>query len=201
MLSSRKTAKEGPVSDMVACSHTAVIFGSRIRVKEETQQENVQALLETLPTVTAANHQIKAKFDGGCGKMSFLQVAFKKITTVSPLPTQLVPECPSSCKMRLMGTQKWNLDNSLLEAEVTERVSLFDAWTLKGLPSGGPTVRVAKRNIAVEEGNGKEVEVCAVTVQDIFDEKAEVKDLRFFPLVMDNKRNWLMSGLLNKRGT
>ena len=50
VLSNRKTGKKGPVSDCVACSFTSIMYGLRLRVKGETQEDNVQNLIQSLST-------------------------------------------------------------------------------------------------------------------------------------------------------
>lgn len=48
-VSPRKSGKDGPVSDCLSDSSTGVLFGLRLRVKGESRQENVEALLQTMP--------------------------------------------------------------------------------------------------------------------------------------------------------
>jgi len=48
-LSNRKAGKEGPVADCVSDSLTSVLLGMRLRVKGESQSDNVKQLLRTLP--------------------------------------------------------------------------------------------------------------------------------------------------------
>ena len=57
-LSKRKRGKDGPVADCVACSATGVLYGMRIRARGETEQENVDKLLDTLPTLTHAGDSV-----------------------------------------------------------------------------------------------------------------------------------------------
>ncbi len=41
-VSERKTGKEGPVVNCISCSFTSVLFGLRLRVKGESQEQNVE---------------------------------------------------------------------------------------------------------------------------------------------------------------
>jgi len=84
-LSNRKAGKEGPVSDCVSDSLTSVLCGMRLRVKGESQTENVKELLRTLPPL-GANDNVRLCFDRGYGKMPFIEEtsAFKfNVTTVA----------------------------------------------------------------------------------------------------------------------
>ena len=69
-LCGRKRGKDGPVADSAACSATSVLYGMRIRARGETEQENVDKLLNTLPTLTHAVDSIDNHFDRGYGKLS-----------------------------------------------------------------------------------------------------------------------------------
>jgi hypothetical protein len=46
-ISNRKAGKEGPVSDCVSCSVTNILYGARLRVKGESQSDNVEELTKT----------------------------------------------------------------------------------------------------------------------------------------------------------
>ena len=67
----RKSGKEGPVSDFIMCSFTNNLFGSRLRVKGETQEQHVEELIGNFPPITTQHNKIMLTFDRGCGKMTF----------------------------------------------------------------------------------------------------------------------------------
>jgi hypothetical protein len=48
-LSDRKAGKEGPVFDAIACLHTGMLFGTRLRVSGTSEIDNIASLLTTLP--------------------------------------------------------------------------------------------------------------------------------------------------------
>ena len=57
-LSNQKAAKEGLVAICVSCSLTSIFFGMRLRLKGETESNNMNELLKTLPlkTENATSH-------------------------------------------------------------------------------------------------------------------------------------------------
>ena len=88
-VSERKSGKEGPVSDCIACSFTSVLFGLRIRLKGESQQANVHALIDTLPSITTSEEKIRLTFDQGYGKMDFIEENARKRYIISTIATTL----------------------------------------------------------------------------------------------------------------
>ena len=77
-VSNRKSRKEGPVSNCVACSLTNVMFGLRLRTQGISQERNVESLLSTLPKLTSQNQQVWLTFDRGYGKLSFVESQAEK---------------------------------------------------------------------------------------------------------------------------
>ena len=77
-LSDRKAAKEGPVANCVSCSLTSILFGMRLRVKGETESNNMNELLKTLPlkTENATSHNSRTclHMDQGYGKVKNVKV-------------------------------------------------------------------------------------------------------------------------------
>ena len=88
-VSERKSGKEGPVSNCIACSFTSVLFGLRLRVKGESQQANVHALIDTLPSITTSEEKIRLIFDRGYGKMDFIEENARKRYNISTIATTL----------------------------------------------------------------------------------------------------------------
>ena len=86
-VSERKSGKEGPVSNCIACSFTSVLFGFRLRVKGESQQANVHALIDTLPSITTSEEKIRLTFDRGYGKMDFIEENARKRYNISTIAT------------------------------------------------------------------------------------------------------------------
>ena len=63
--SERKAGKDGPVADAIADAHTCCLFGMRLRVKGEAEIDNVTQLIQRLPDICAADHNVSIKFDRG----------------------------------------------------------------------------------------------------------------------------------------
>jgi hypothetical protein len=70
-ISNRKAGKEGLVADCVSCSVTNTLHGARLRVKGESQSDNVEQLIKTSPN---PQRKQRCTFDRGYGKMPHLQL-------------------------------------------------------------------------------------------------------------------------------
>eukprot|EP00956_Cyclotella_meneghiniana_P032366 scaffold88613_cov67-Cyclotella_meneghiniana.AAC.1 len=70
--SDRKAGKDGPVADGIADSHLGINYGFRLRLSGESTIQNIQQLLERLPTLTSETHNVEIKFDRGYGKVTIL---------------------------------------------------------------------------------------------------------------------------------
>ena len=65
------------------------MFGLRLRVKGESQQANVHALIDTLPYITTSEEKIRLIFDRGYGKMDFIEENARKRYNISTIATTL----------------------------------------------------------------------------------------------------------------
>jgi hypothetical protein len=70
--SERKVRKDGPVADAIANSHLGINYGFRLRLSGESTIENIQKLLNPLPTLKSIQHDVEIKFDRGYGKVAVL---------------------------------------------------------------------------------------------------------------------------------
>ena len=57
------------MTDCVACSFASVMYGKRLRVKGENQENGVGNLRSNLPKLTSAYDKIRLTFDRGYGKI------------------------------------------------------------------------------------------------------------------------------------
>ena len=73
------------MSDCVACFITNILFGMRLRVKGESQEENVACLLNTIPKITNTSKALCITFDRAYGKMSFVDSIYKNKYEVSTI--------------------------------------------------------------------------------------------------------------------
>ena len=60
------------MANCIACSFTSVLYGLRLRVNGETQEQSVRDLVNTIPKITSAHENIMLIFDWGYGKLSFV---------------------------------------------------------------------------------------------------------------------------------
>ena len=70
--SDRKAGKDGPVAEAIADSHLGINDGFRLRLSGETTIDNIQLLLNRLPTLTSIQLDVEIKFDRGYGKVAIL---------------------------------------------------------------------------------------------------------------------------------
>ena len=176
-LSHRKSGKEEPVFDAVACSHTANLLGVRLRAKGTTEIENISSLLTTLPTLNSVNHKISIKFDRGYGKIKVLGAVGEKgydMSTVAATVGSNHPFIASDVSEAYVQTLVANRD-----PHKDAKMSLFKEFVLDGNELGGPQVSVAKRKMKLSDSD-KTVTVYASAIRDVHDKKVPCKDLRFF---------------------
>ena len=88
-VSERKLEKEGPISDCIAWSFTSVLFGLRLRVKGESQQANVHALIATIPSIKISEKNIILTFDQEYSKIDFIEENARKKYNISTIATAL----------------------------------------------------------------------------------------------------------------
>ena len=86
-LSNRKTGKEAHVLDFVACSFINVMYGTRLRVRGEHQEDNVEDLLSNLPKFTSVHKLIRLTFDRDYGKVPFVEANSKIFFDISTIAT------------------------------------------------------------------------------------------------------------------
>ena len=72
-VSERKQGKEGSVVNCIACSLTSITLGMRLRLKGDTQENNVIQIMANLPSIGKPSHSTTVSFDRGYGKFKFLQ--------------------------------------------------------------------------------------------------------------------------------
>lgn len=79
-LSNRNRVNEGPMSDCVAYSISIIdsLFGMRLRVKGEFQEESVACLFNTIPKVTITSEALCTTFYRGNDKMPLFDSISKK---------------------------------------------------------------------------------------------------------------------------
>ena len=81
----RKAGKEGPTADCIACSFTSIMYGVRLRVRGEKMVENIHALVDTLPTITTSDANVRLSFDRGYGTMKFIEETTSKNYKISTI--------------------------------------------------------------------------------------------------------------------
>ena len=67
-VSNRKSGKEWPVADCMACSILEIVYGMKLRSSGVSQVDNVVALVSAVPKI---NQNVSLTFDCGYGKRSF----------------------------------------------------------------------------------------------------------------------------------
>jgi hypothetical protein len=67
-LSERKSGREGPVADAIACAHSGILHQMRLRVTGEKELDNVAAMFDRMLDARSVSHDLACKFDRGYGK-------------------------------------------------------------------------------------------------------------------------------------
>lgn len=78
-------SKEALVADAIADSCLGCLFGLYLRVKAETEIENIMNFFQQSPTFLLNTSNISVKFERGCGKMKMLTTVGLKRYNMSTL--------------------------------------------------------------------------------------------------------------------
>ena len=181
-LSNRKAAKEGPVADCVSCALTSVLFGMRLRVKGETEPNNMNELLGTLPLKkqNASKNNSCLTMDRGYGKIKNIAVADSFGYDVYSFAATRGSNHPIIALSELQAYKKeWEKKVAKKELKVQDlnrRLDLLKDYIFDDSTKLlGSEVLAATSNTILE--NQK---VYAISVREVFDNKKEVKHLPFF---------------------
>ena len=79
-VSNRKSGKEGPVADCMACSILEIVYGMKLRSSGVSQVDNVVALVSAVPKI---NQNVSLTFDRGYGKRSFSETMISRGFNIS----------------------------------------------------------------------------------------------------------------------
>ena len=71
----------------MACSFTSFMSGTRLHVKDDIQENNIEEFLSTLPKLTSAHGKIRLTFDRDYGKIPFVGSNSKRNVDVSTIGT------------------------------------------------------------------------------------------------------------------
>ena len=63
----------------------SVLYGLRLLVKDETEEDNVVALLSNLPIVTSDYDKIRLTYDRGYGEITFVEANAKNKNDISTI--------------------------------------------------------------------------------------------------------------------
>lgn len=179
-LSYRKTGREGPVADCVADSILGVMFGARLRVRNESEEFNVKELLKTIPMLTANSHGLRLCFDRGYGKIGFVSLVCSlgfNLSTIANSVGSRHPFITSDELKKQDFERKWSQHPCPPQDEIIEAKQSFEPFVLKDTEYLGPKVSVAVKDFVTEGGTTK---LMATAVRDVFNKKEATKDLRFF---------------------
>ena len=178
-MSDRKAGGEGPVYDCIADSCVNTMLGMRLRIKGESQLDNVKQLMGTLPTITSLYHALRLCFDCGYGKMAFLHETAKKNYNMATVANSIRSRHPFLLPTLVASkTIEWR-GKYVSEEEINQRINVFKDYILESTEFGGASVRVATKKITIN--NCRRKKIYATAVCDIFDKKTcEVHTILFY---------------------
>ncbi len=172
-VSNRKSGKEGPIADCIACSQTSVVFGMKLRTKGITQENNVQDLLSNLPNMEQGSNTT-ITFDRGYGKMNFVLAVAAVGFNVWTVAATVGSRHPFIADDEIKEFKKRLVAKKVEAREIDRRMQLVSDWVVDGAESLGSEARVAKKQLPNHQW------LCATAARDVFDRKADSKSLRFF---------------------
>lgn len=184
-LSNRKAGKEGPVSDCRSDSltSTSVLCGMHIRVKGESQSDNVKELLRTIPPLAAADN-VRLCFDRGYGKMPFIEETSAmrfNITTVAATLGSRHPFVTVEEREKLIDT--WNKAAPPVPDHERE-VSLadFKDFVVDSNNLIGSNTKIAVKDLVTTNGGIKKL--VALAQLEKFDRKVPTNENKIARLIL-----------------
>ena len=187
-VTNRKAGKEGPVADCIACSQTSVIFGMRLRVQGDKEEQNVSELLKCLPSSEGLQRKMTITFDRGYGKMNFVKSVSALGANVLTIAATVGSRHPFITDEEIKEFQKKQSAKNVSSATVTRKLKLIEDWVVSATEKLGAEARVAKKNL--EDGKM----LYATVVRDVFDRKVDSKLMRFFssgPMATGLAHKWI----------
>lgn len=198
-LSDQKAGKEGPVTDLIACSHLGVVLASRICVKGVKVIDNIHSLCQTLPKLSSVKHDVRIFMDRGYGKLSNLKevgaLGYNMSTVASTADSKhpLISHDIFENESRAMTAKK--------DLKKAAKINLIKPFVLCGNKMTGPQVILAKRQVEIEDRDTKKkTTLYGIAVRDCHDKKVAVKDLRFFATGLQALTNMDLWRATNKKG-
>jgi hypothetical protein len=180
-VSSRKSGKDGPVSDCLSNSLSNVMFDMCLRTKGISQEENVDRLLDTIGASSSVTNNLTVAFDRGYGKFSRVESVAKRNLNILTIANVFGARHPFISSEQWEPVSKRWAAKGVPASEINQRKDLCKAFMLDENSMLGAEVRIAKRSV-----RGKEV--FAVAVRDIFDRNAACKDIKFFVTTITKPR-------------
>jgi hypothetical protein len=165
IVSARKTGKEGPVTDNIACSLSSVMIAMKLRTKGTSQEKNVEHLLNKLPVLTATGDTIEVAFDRGYGKFSSVSEISKRNLDVLTIASTIGARHPFITSNEWsQQTAKWRIQR-LSANDIQAKENLCSSWILDNADMLGTDVRIACRSIPPSK------KVFALALRDVFDRR------------------------------
>ena len=174
----RKRGSEGPVYDGAVDACDNKMYAARLRAKGESEVENMEQLMSTLPDVLTSEQSVKAKFDRGYGKLTMIELTATKgygILTVAAAAGSkhcfLTQEEVDTkvAELRRKGKSEELINHAL------DKIKPF---ILPNENDMGTVMRMAKRTMELD--SGKTITLYAVAVHETQDPKKASNWIRLF---------------------
>ena len=133
--------------DAIAGSHTGCIFGMRLRIKGETELENVVKLFERFLTLQSVHDDVSIKFDCGYGKTKILLAVCTKGYNISSVANSVGSE---HTFIAFNDGDEFikKLDHDPM---TDDKISLFCSFILTGSDLAGAQISSAQKQISLIE--------------------------------------------------
>ena len=177
-ISDRKTGGEGPVGNMVADSSDSKVYAVRLRMKGETEVDNVEKTIDQLPDLISNTHSIDSHIDRGYGKKKMIEILAKKGFNVLTMAAAAGSRHAWLTKDEVDAQVKKWVSKGKSTAWINDRVNAIKDFILPSDAHMGTFVKIAKRKMSLD--NGKEISLYAIAIHDCHDRKTASKLLRIF---------------------
>ena len=170
-VSNRKSGKEGPVADCMACSLLGIMYGMKLRSSGVSQVDNVVALASSIPKI---NQNVSLTFDRGYGKRSFSETMISRGFNISTFASTTGSRHPFVSPEEVFNFERKLLQKGASQEMINARISPIRKWIFNEGDYLGSEIRVASVGVS----NRKQL--FASIVREVFDRKSTKKSLRFF---------------------
>ena len=163
-MSHRERGKDGPVADSVADSSTIVLFGMHLCTRGESEQDNIDKVMERMPSLTNHEHSVDSTFDRGYGKQASIKTHTAKRYNILTFAASSGSEHPYLTQDEVDKKMSDWRKAKKPAGFITNACSLIEEFILPDDENQGIILRIAKKDFEYQKG--KSCDLYAIYLHD-----------------------------------